>query len=97
MLESKKFSGTTRYDRDDVVVWNREHLELQAKFAFDFAVRWGMVAAMPDGEDSAGRQQLRLATTDELVSRSVECAEKLFDEFRRREWIHQTPSLEEVS
>ena len=35
--------------------------------ALDMLQRWGMVAAVDDGEDKAGRAKIRLATPDELV------------------------------
>jgi hypothetical protein len=42
-----------------------------AKIAIEMAQRWGMVAAIPDGEDTAGRQKLRLMTPAELAQRAV--------------------------
>ena len=47
---------------------------VEANFAAMMIERWGMVAATPDGEDSAGRQRLRLPTPEELVERAFECA-----------------------
>ena len=49
-----------------------------AKLAAEFCLRWGMVAGVPDGEDSSGRQKLRLATPDELIDRAVTTVEKLY-------------------
>ena len=37
-----------------------------------------IVAAMPDGEDSAGRQQLRLMSPKEVARRAVDIAEELW-------------------
>jgi hypothetical protein len=44
------------------------------RVAVEMATRWGMVAAVPDGEDSAKRQKLRLMTPQELVDRAIESA-----------------------
>jgi hypothetical protein len=44
-------------------------------FAREFISRWGMVAAVPDGEDSSGRAKVRLSTPEELVVRAFETAE----------------------
>jgi len=45
--------------------------------AVEMVNRWGMVAGMPDGEDSSGRARLRLATPEELVDRAVEVSNLL--------------------
>lgn len=54
--------------------------------------RWGMVAAVPDGEDSAGRQKLRLMTPEELTTRAMQTAEVAFRTLRAHGWI--APSIE---
>lgn len=46
-----------------------------AELAVRMIERWGQVAAIDDGEDSAGRAKLRLATPEELVTRAFEVAE----------------------
>ena len=58
--------------------------------------RWGMVAAMSDGEDSAGRQRLRLATPEELVSRAADITNLAFDVMDSVGWTAKTPSVEEL-
>jgi UTP-glucose-1-phosphate uridylyltransferase len=45
--------------------------------AIDLVIKWGMVAAVCDGEDSCGRAKLRLMTPDELVDRAMETARQL--------------------
>ena len=57
---------------------------LVAITAIEFVERWGMVTGMPDGEDSAGRHQLRLATPDEVVERALEISQKLWDAFEEK-------------
>jgi len=60
----------------------------EALFAATFVERWGMTAGVPDGEDSAGRQTVRLATPEELVARAIKTTELLFGEFKTRGWLH---------
>lgn len=93
MLESHRYKDSERYLTPEVRVWDREHPELEAKIAVEFVTKWGMVAAIPDGEDSMGRQKLRLGTTDEMVSRATDCAAFLVSELRRLKWLHLTPSM----
>lgn len=59
-----------------------------AATAAEMVNRWGMVAAEPAGEDSAGRAKLRLATPAELVDRAVRVAELLFDELVKRGHVY---------
>jgi len=92
MIESKLFDDVNRAD-NRVAVHNREMLEMEAAFAADMVARWGMVATIPDGEDKSGRTKVRCATPVELVYRACVTSELLFAEFKRREWIHITPSV----
>jgi len=63
----------------------------RAAFAAALLERWGMVCAQPDGEDSAGRQRLRLMTPAELVERACQVTEAAFAEFRKRDWLLDLP------
>lgn len=83
-------------DEPEVVVWETRHPEMEAKMAMMFIERWGMVAGMKDGEDSAGRSRLRLATTDEVVSRACEMAQMACEEFERRDWFTKAPSIQDA-
>jgi hypothetical protein len=71
----------------------------EAKFACDLVERWGMVAGQPDGEDSAGRAKIRLATAEELVDRAVDVTAKLFQRFKDDGWLIEVayPPAEVVS
>ena len=62
-----------------------------ARLATDMAARFALVAALPDGEDSAGRQKLRMATPDELASRACGIAHSLWVEFENRGWLFDIP------
>jgi hypothetical protein len=55
--------------------------------------RWGMVAAVDNGEDSAGRAQLRLAEPEELVERALDCAQLLFAGAERRGLVFEPASV----
>lgn len=62
-----------------------------AKVAFEMAQRWGMVAAIPDGEDTAGRQKLRLMTPLELAQRAVQSTLALEIELMARGMLRVEP------
>jgi hypothetical protein len=70
--------------------------DIRAALATQMAERWGLVAGEADGEDSAGRQKLRLLTPAELAKRSCEAAEALYKEFEARNWLVSTGSYEAV-
>jgi hypothetical protein len=75
----------------DTEVWT-----LEARLAMSLVERWGMVAAAPDGEDSAGRAKGRLQSPEELVSRACRAAELVAAECRARGWFVEAPSWAEV-
>lgn len=64
---------------------------LRARLMFGYLEKWGLVAAMPDGEDSAGRAKLRLPTTEELVGRSGEIADAAATLAEENGWFDETP------
>lgn len=63
----------------------------RARFATEFINRWGAVAAIPEGEDSSGRQAMRMATPEELVTRACETAELLHLTLAARGWLVAVP------
>lgn len=63
-----------------------------ARIATEMASRLALVAAIPDGEDSAGRQKLRLPTAEEAATRACDLAAALWDEFSRRDWLLELPT-----
>lgn len=81
---SSKYMPETPYDHTCL-------MSFEARFAAVLIERWGMVAAIEDGEDSAGRQKLRLALPQELAIRAVDTAVALTAELERREWIKVVP------
>ena len=87
-----------RFDkRAKCMAHQREQFEERARMAIDFVCRWGAVAGFPNGEDSAGRQKLRLMTPAELVARACSCADLLVGEAEKRGWATLLPSLEEIT
>ena len=79
------------YRKGYVSIYKKQVPGLHASMAIDFIVRWGMVAAVPDGEDSAGRSKSRLATPDELINRACEVSEIAVREFEKRDWLLNLP------
>ncbi len=74
-----------------ISVRENELLEREAEIALEMILRWGLVSAMPDGEDSAGRQRGRLLTPVELVDRAYETANRFMTEARKRNLILFVP------
>lgn len=62
-----------------------------AKMAIEMCSRWGMVAATPDGEDTAGRQRLRSLEPDELADKACRTAQALWMRFERLGWLVAIP------
>ena len=77
-------------------IHEREWPSQKARFAMAMIERWGMVSGMMDGEDSAGRAKVRLASVDEVVERAVEASEKAFEAFRSKGWIEDLASVDEI-
>lgn len=87
-IEAKGYGdGATK-----VVVVERQRLGLAASMAWELCGRWGMVAAKPDGEDSAGRQRLAVLSADEMTERACATAEALLTEFEKRGWVLSIPA-----
>jgi len=66
-----------------------------ASFAFQIIERFAMVAAQPDGEDSAGRSKLELLPTDKVAIRAFDIAEAAYAEAEKRGHLLRFPSLYE--
>jgi len=63
----------------------------RSSFVVSFIEKFGAVACVPDGEDSAGRQAFRLATPQELVDRACETAQLMYDRFEEEGWLAEVP------
>ena len=93
MIETK---FNVEYGQQKLIVHETEVLEQETRLAFSLLERWGMVASVPDGEDSAGRSKLRLSTPPELIDRAFEVASLAFSHARENNLIHDCGSLPEV-
>lgn len=97
-LNTDTYTIRSRYAnlRAEVMIGKTEAESLPARLAAVLIEKWGMVAALPDGEDSAGRSRLRLQTPKEVVDRACEVSELAITEFRERGWMLNIPNLEEA-
>lgn len=80
-MPSKWIKESLNYDEPAVC------LAIEGEMARELVVRWGSVAAVPDGEDSAGRSQVRLQTPEELVDRAIRTAQYLCEALDDNGWI----------
>jgi hypothetical protein len=69
----------------------------EARFAMAILERWAMVSAREDGEDSSGRQKLRLLPVEEVVNRACDIAETAYGVFRARDWMLTVPTIEDIN
>ncbi len=72
-------------------VYKKEVLNSEGLLATVMLEKWGMVAAVEDGEDSVGRAKLRLLTPEELVERACTVATIAMQRFRDRGWTLELP------
>ena len=86
-----------RYDEAEIRVYKDEVFDEVSGFAAMLIDKWGLVAAMPDGEDSAGRSRLRLPTPTELTDRAFAIAEALFAKAEATGHIVKLPDLNELN
>ena len=75
--------------RNRKLTFSADHLTCEAVLACQMMEKWGLVAATPDGEDSAGRAKLRRMTGEELAREACEAAAAAYKEFEARGWIVQ--------
>ena len=76
----------------EVMVYEQRALDAEARLAAQMIERWGMSAAIEDGEDSSGRSKLRLLSPHELVTRACDTAKYAMEEFNKRGWILDLPT-----
>ncbi|MCV9940933.1 hypothetical protein OIU35_31670 [Boseaceae bacterium BT-24-1] len=68
----------------------------RAALAATLIEKWGMVACTGEGEDSAGRQRLRLLSPEEVVVRACDTADIAFTEFDARGWRVDLPGYDDI-
>jgi hypothetical protein len=71
----------------DEQVQGQLNISVELELATDFIARWGLIACVDDGEDSAGRKKFRLATPVELTERAVQMVEALISTAEAKGWI----------
>lgn len=84
------------HDNPAPIIHDTEYPNFEARLAAALVERWGMVAGESDGEDSAGRAKLRLATPQELAIRACETASQVAGEMRKRGWFVAIPTWDEM-
>ena len=85
------------YHEDKLLkVYETRTLELEAELAWALTERWGMVAGIPDGEDTAGRTKLALLSPREVVNRACDTAGLFYKEVDRRGWVKSNPDVSEL-
>lgn len=80
-----------RYGVTEIKICQTEVPHPQAQIANDLMKQLAIVAAVPDGEDAAGRQKLRLMTPEEVVARATNIADLAWKEYRTRGWLLDIP------
>ncbi len=78
-----------------VIIHRTEIHDGKAQLALDLISKFGMVA-IPDGETSSGDIKLRILTSDEVITRCFDVADKAIDEIRKRSWYTSCPTWEEM-
>jgi hypothetical protein len=75
------------YKPFETVIENGYVYDFRMAFAMEILKSHPLITAVPDGEDSAGRQKLRSQESKEVVAKAVEISEALFEEAEKRGWI----------
>jgi hypothetical protein len=74
-----------KYDKLPTVHFS-EALTMEDNLAFQLVCKWGMITAVDDGEDSAGRAKMRGETPTEMVERALSTAEIFYSRIRELGW-----------
>jgi|SRR5215207_1790089 len=82
--------------RNETVLNSLVHANFRARMATALMEKWGLVAGVPDGEDTTGRSKLRLLSPKEIVERAVETADMAVSTFERLGWLDRLPSISEM-
>jgi len=67
--------------------------DFKGKLALKLIEQWGLVTAIPDGEDSKGRQKGALESPEELVARAIKAADIAIDQMKELGWLTPVPVL----
>ena len=83
-------------DEPNQKVNDTDYFGNKSRIIVEMISRWGMVAGIPDGEDSSGRSKLRLSTEEELVNRAFKISDLMFNELELRDLMIQTSTFENM-
>jgi hypothetical protein len=67
----------------------------RAQFAMKLMDHLSIVLGDVDGEDSAGRQKIKVMAPRDVAARACAIADAAYEEFRTRGWLLTVPSYEE--
>lgn len=85
------------YGEKAVKLYRTEAPTMEAEYALLMLERCGLVAADMDGEDSAGRQKIKMFPVKDTVERAFDLAQEAFRVARSRGLMAQLPDLNEVN
>lgn len=85
------YRTTKTYGQPNLALSNKQVPDDRARFAMAIIERWALVSATPDGEDSAGRQKLKLTPEPEIVKRAFALADLAWQETLSRDWFIDIP------
>lgn len=74
-----------------------DYLSIKGRACLDMILRWGMVAADNDGEDSTGRSRLKLQPVSEVIDRAIKMTQALFEAIEGKGWVCQLPTIDEAN
>lgn len=95
-LEIKKQGHNEQFRQAHIFTHEREYLDLEGRIALSIIEKHAMVAAVPNGEDSAGRQQFRLPQPFEFTARALDIAHAFIVQARERGLVAVAPTLAEL-
>jgi hypothetical protein len=81
----------------EVAMFLKQTVTEEGKMVFALLEKWGMVAAMDDGEDSTGRHKVRLASVEEVVGRAFAVTRLFMLKAEEFGYIMKLPDLNEIN
>ena len=91
-----RISDRLEYEKE-VKLYYTEAPNQECQFALQMLERFGLIAARPDGEDTAGRQKGELLPVADTVARAFDLAEEAFRVARARGLMLTLPDLNDVN
>lgn len=82
-------------DDNEVVICELKACDPIAILAIEISKHMCFATAETDGEDSAGRQKLRLLTPKEIATRSCDIAQEMWNQFESRGMTIDLPDSED--